>query len=76
VGSRSKGRLRATKSLSVNSNNSPPATNRSSERDKSLVAFSQLLISDEELLESVEPKGTLRLRYSHDGMKDGKKVLE
>ena len=43
------------KDLSVNRCNLPPANNRSSEMNKSFVAFRQLLVSDEKLLESVEP---------------------
>jgi hypothetical protein len=43
------------KDLSVNSSHLPPAYDRGGKVKESLVAFSKLLISDEQLSESVEP---------------------
>ena len=46
---------RRTKDLSVNRSHLPPAYDRGGKVKESLVAFSKLLISDEELSEPVEP---------------------
>ena len=50
------------KDLSVNSSHLPPADNRSGEMKESLIAFRQLLISDQKLSKPIEPG----MRRLHD----------